>query len=589
MFVTRPCSTSVFECPCLFSYFGDNGHSAVRLSILSSGPALRFLRILTTTCFGQGRALWALILAALLLPVCVRPCHSQTAHGRDHLSDNISGTVLNSVTREPIGRALVYTLDQRSAAFTDEHGHFELILAVTADMSDPRARAQIHERLQAKKPGFVTEQGRYGSIDVAPDRDDAILSLVPEALIVGHVKFPSAEAADHVQVQLYRREVRNGFGQWAPQTSITTLADGEFRFADLEAGEYKVFTLETTEQDPLANVPNGPVFGFPPRFFAAARDFATADTIQLRAGETVTANIAPERQRYFDVRIPVIKPQVGPGTGLSVSVHAQGHRGPGFELGYDPDQNAIRGSLPNGSYTIEASSNEPDSATGTTAITVANGPVNGPPLALTPNVLIEYNVHQDFSAVESSPIPSPSVSVNLQEAEEFSEAGGGGVRYSTQSNLPALSGVRPGRYWVQVNPSSSDIYVASVSSGGKDLLASPLVVPFGASVPPIEITLGRGSGEIEIAGSFDGSRQTSIYCLPVSGNVSAGRETSGPYIKYSVGQLAPGDYRILAFDGPPQLEYRNPAAMHSYESKGQVVHLTSGQKAQVRLQAIESE
>ena len=386
MSVTRPCSTSVFECPCLFSYFGDNGQSAVWLSILSSGPALRFLRIFTTTCFGQGRALWALILAALLLPVCVRQCYSQTAHGRDHLSDNISGTVLNSVTREPIGRALVYTFDKRSAAFTDEHGHFELIVAMTADMSDTRARAQIHERLQAKKPGFVTEQGRYGSIDVAPDQDDAILSLVPEALIVGHVKFPSAEAADHVQVQLYRREARNGFGQWAPQTSITTLADGEFRFADLEAGEYKVFTLETTEQDPLANVPNGPVFGFPPRFFSAARDFATADTIQLKAGETVTANIAPDRQRYFDVRIPVIKPQVGPGAGLSVSVHAQGHRGPGFELGYDPDQNAIRGSLPNGSYIIEASSNDPDSATGTTAITVANGPVNGPPLALTPNV-----------------------------------------------------------------------------------------------------------------------------------------------------------------------------------------------------------
>src|SRR5664279_742898 len=39
---------------------------------------------------------------------------------------NISGTVMNSVTHEPIGHALVYTSDGVYAVFTDDHGHFEL-------------------------------------------------------------------------------------------------------------------------------------------------------------------------------------------------------------------------------------------------------------------------------------------------------------------------------------------------------------------------------------------------------------------------------------------------------------------------------
>jgi hypothetical protein len=370
------------------------------------------------------------------------------------------------------------------------------------------------------------------------------------------------------------------------------------------------------ERDPLAAVPNGPVYGFPPRFFAAARDFAAADTIQVKAGETVTANIAPERQRYYEIRIPVIRQQSGQATGFEVSVHSQGHRGPGFELGYDPDQNAIRGSLPNGSYSVEAASYEPNSGTGTTTITVANGPVNGPPLALTPNVSIEYNVHQDFGAAGSSGMTSPSVYVSLHSAEEFAQSRGGRWQYSSQGNSKVLTGVKPGRYWVQVNPTSSDIYVASVSSAGKDLLAFPLVVPFGASVPSIEITLGQGPGEIEISiegknsgleegvstaggeiiasrivtGPFDAGRQTSVYCIPVSGNVGAVREISGMHNgKYYVSQIPPGDYRILAFERPPQLEYRNPAAMRPYEGKGQTVHVASGQKSQVTVQLIKSE
>jgi hypothetical protein len=232
------------------------------------------------------------------------------------------------VTHEPIGRALVYSAGQRFAAFTDDHGHFERTLQAVEN-SNVRTQTNSRVFLQAKKPGFLGDPTQQRSTVVVPGQKDVTLSLVPEALIVGHVKFPSAEAADHVQVQLCRREVRDGFAQWTPLTNVTTRSDGEFRFADLPAGEYKLFTLETTEQDPLASIPNGPVFGFPPRFFAAARDFATADTIRVRAGETFIANIAPERQRYYDVRVPVMVPEPAD-VGLGVSVYAQGHRGPGF-------------------------------------------------------------------------------------------------------------------------------------------------------------------------------------------------------------------------------------------------------------------
>jgi len=561
---------------------------------------------------GQGRAFRHLVLAALLLPVCVRQCHSQTAQGGNYRSDTISGTVLNSVTHEPIGRALVYSADERYATFTDDHGHFELSMPEPPQSPEARWMGNGQPVLQAKKPGYLTDRGPHGSAVLGPNPKEATLSLVPEGLILGQVKFPSAEAADHAQVMLYRREVRDGFAQWTPLTQVRTRSDGEFRFAGLRAGEYKVFTLETVERDPLANVPNGPVFGFPPRFFAAARDFATADTIQVRAGETITANVAPERQRYYDVRVPIAGAEAGAPQGLQVSVHAQGHRGPGFALGYDPNQHAIRGSLPNGSYTIEAASYEPSAATGIASITVENAPVNAPPLTMTPNVSIEINVRQDTTAAGSLQVQL-SLYVTLQSAEEVSVERGSGETYQSQGNPLVLAGVSPGRYWVQVQPSQSGIYVASATSGPKDLLRAPLVVPFGASVPPIEITVRNDPAEIDATvdgkpfqyssvavggtigsvgrnGPLRAGGGLSVYCVPAGNDGSPAREFfSLPDGSFTLQQLTPGDFRILAFDTPQQLEYRNPAAMRIYETMGQVVHLTAGQKLQVQLQPIRNE
>ena len=538
--------------------------------------------------------------------------YTQAQTPDQHPGNSISGTVVNSVTHEPIGRALVYTVDNRYATFTDDHGHFELTPDEPTPSPDPGGQPNAQALLLVKKPGFLTIAGPRAGTSAVAGQKDLTLTLVPEALIVGQVKFPSAEAADRVRVQLYRREVGGGFARWEPVQQVGTRADGEYRFAELRAGEYKVFTLESTERDPLTAIPNGPVFGFPPRYFAAARDFASADTIQLHAGETIAAEIAPERLRYYDVRVPVVSTDPTPRQGLQVSVYAQGHRGPGFALGYDQNQHAIRGSLPNGTYAVEASSYGPAAATGMTTITVANGPVNSPPLTLAPNISIEVNVRQDSPAGENA-AGAQNVYVSLQSAEEYSVERGLGGNYQSQSNPPVLANVIPGRYWVQVQPTGSGMYIASVSASNKDLQRTPLVVPYGASMPPIEITVRYDGAEIDATldgkpfqynsvgvsgtvgsvgrrGRFAAATGPSVYCVPVGTEGGPAREFfSLPDGSVTLQQIAPGDYRILAFDSPTELEYRNPAAMRVYESKGQVVHLTAGQKLQLQLQPIKSE
>ncbi len=60
--------------------------------------------------------------------------------------------------------------------------------------------------------------------------------------------------------------------------------------------------------------------------------------------------------------------------------------------------------------------------------------------------------------------------------------------------------------------------------------------------------------------------------------------------KFTLTQVPPGAYRVLAFDHPQgELEYRNSEAMRAYDTRGQVVRLVAGQKENLRLHVISSE
>ena len=117
-------------------------------------------------------------------------------------TSNISGTVINSVTHEPIGHALVYSADGVYATFTDDHGHFELSLpemrvgatsssSSTVIVSSFGGQSSVDgSYLQAKRPGFLASPVTPIPSGTAPSREEVTLSLIPEGLIVGKVKVP---------------------------------------------------------------------------------------------------------------------------------------------------------------------------------------------------------------------------------------------------------------------------------------------------------------------------------------------------------------------------------------------------------------
>ena len=541
-------------------------------------------------------------------------------------TETVRGIVINSITHEPIGRALVSSPDSRFATMTDSQGRFEFSIAnIKATTSEGVATGVISSNapppivvgrtwlsmLTARKPGFITDPIE-GSQSPASPGQEITLPLVPEALIVGRVLLPSSDGETPIQLQLYKRQVQEGRAHWVLVGDTTARANGEFRFADLSPGMYKLFTLELLDRDPETFRRGAQLFGYPPIYFPGAQNFASATTIHLSAGKTFHADLAPVRQPYYPVKIPVSN--AVPGVPVGVNVLVQGHRGPGFSLGYDDRERTIQGMLPNGVYTLEATGYGPSTASGVVTTSVRDAAVEGPPMMLVANTSIPVNVRWELTSIDnrSSEVVKRGrgrfVNVRLEPAEDFGQQQGGFLRNPTnpKDDTLVIDGVAPGRYWVHLDSPLG--FPAAITSGGVDLLHHPLVVSAGGTAP-IEITmrddgaavegtiegastaLAGGSGTPVEENSLSGSFMPAfVYCIPLSD--STGRFAQTPAAQngeFNLPNLSAGTYRILAFRRPqPELEYEDPEAMRTYDSKGVIVRLVPGQKEHVRLPLISS-
>jgi hypothetical protein len=543
------------------------------------------------------------IFALAGLVLALSSAFGQAVQSQNPEEETVHGTVVNSVTHEPVGRALVVSSDRQLASLTDNEGHFALALDVDGKPLSGRFSAGA---LTARKPGFF-ENTYWGPVAAGKE---VTLALTPEALVIGRVLLPSSEAPDRLEVEIYRRQAVDGRTHWVSAGSTRTKSNGEFRFAELTAGSYKLLTRELLDRDPVDVHPGGQLFGYPPVYFPNATDFEGAETIQLAAGQTVQAALSLAEQPYYSVKVPVAHVSVG--TGITVSVSPEGHKGPGYSLGYNAN-GQIEGLLPNGTYTIEANSFAPIAATGLVTITVKGGAVEGPRLIMLPDRAIPVEVKEEFTSPEDGGStrynlrgskgnlkgPQRYLTVHLDSADDFEHPGGNPGHSSPGEGDDALQieNVRPGRYWVKVR--STRGYASSITAGGVDLRHEPLVVP---SSGPIEITMrddwAEVDGTVEGLASIFGAESPSssglfspeVYFVPQPDNPGEFRDARvAPDGRIDSAQVPPGLYRVLAFDRPQaDLEYYDPEVMRSYETQGQLIRLAPGQNEPLRLQMISS-
>lgn len=529
------------------------------------------------------------------------------------VTKTVRGRVVNQLTKEPIGRALVTTTGDEDAVMSDDRGQFEMkiteplplgLVPGVAGGTIGGGGIVASDGLTARKPGFLPMRRvvmvTFASESTAEEHADVTIPLVPEALIVGHVNVPGTEGEVQIQCELYRRQMMEGRETWQPAGSFMTWANGEFRFSELIAGTYKLITHEQMDRDSLVARPGAELFGYPPIYYPNTTDFSLASPIAVKAGETAQANLTVERRAYYPVQIPV-RNAASPG-GINVLIYPMGHWGPGWSLGYNPMEQAIVGILPDGSYTLEAEAMAQTGATGIANFAVRGAPLEGAPMHLVPNASVTVNVRTEFhhglgnlgsgNEGEAAGTRPVSIGVMLSPTEEFGRRGERGypatsVEGSGNRTL-LIDNVKPGRYSVSV---SGDGYVASIESGGSDLMKQPLVVGMGGGVAPIEVTLRDDGGEV--SGTVEGmnaegtpgktrdSSQFPFICLLPIAQGQRRQTLMLPAWNgtFQLMQVPPGDYLLLGYEEEQRdLPSGDEEFLKRMEGKGQRIHVEAGEK-----------
>ena len=502
--------------------------------------------------------------------------------------------VLNSVTHQPVARALVDTHD--NAVLTDNDGHFEFSL--------PEGMVQI----SVKRPGYGA-RGRASNhtIRVGPNMPSLTFTLTPEVLITGQVTLSTSDQADNIRVMAYRRRVVNGHQQWMMENTARTNSEGVFRIAGLRAGDYLVYTQPTRDgEGPESR--GAAIYGFPAVYYPGVADIASAGMLTLAAGQQGRADFVLTRQQFYHVTVAIADREGG----LNLQVHDRSGRQMGLPVRWNAEQGTAEVNLPNGSYYIEGRRRREDQLYGRVDFTVAGAPVSGLTMTLVPLHAISVTVRKTFTANTNTGglVPADGTSDNNQSAglnislipvdEFFGQMGGLGGLHPADGATDGsfeIENVTPGRYWVEASPFEG--YVSSINSGGVDLARDPLTVGAGGSSAPIEVTLRDDSGTIsaQLTGDPGGAtatatttgeqRQIYVYAIPLfpsSGSIRmSGMLGSG---QATISGLAPGSYRVIAFDAPQEIDFHTSDGLAKFSGMGATTTVEANGTANVQVEIV---
>lgn len=510
----------------------------------------------------------------------------------------VEGVVVNALTGAPIPRALVQlTSVFGKAALTGPNGEF-------AFDKVPQGAQQIIVR----KPGYFrpgeNEKRPLSPIrvDVGPDAEKITLKLVPEAVISGQVTGPDDEPLEGAMVEVLSYRMADGRQQLSPvRGNIRTDEDGGFRIAGLPPGRYYVAVKATNigrrvlgAQTPTNNETYPLVVYYP-----TATDAASAGEIDLHAGQQVEVPFSLKTQPGFKVAGVVKGPQNARVTSPLIVDDA------GQMLAYPDEFDPMSGtfefrSIPPGTYTIRAGGSDQDGHSFYSHRTIAvSRPVTDLKISILPGANIPVVVRTELSRPrqpshcrytmngeehESDCTDYAAARVELMSLDE--------VHTRFYSNpLPnsgplMVAGVTPGKYLAKATATFGG-YVQSFRCGAQDLLREPLTVPEGGPPCSLEVVVRDDYATVKLnVQTQNPQQQTTLLVFPDPALLPEPQLIINNAPNGYSAQLAPGNYKIYAFDAGEPVEYGNPDVLAKYASRAATVSVNANGVSSVNVELI---
>jgi protocatechuate 3,4-dioxygenase beta subunit len=533
-----------------------------------------------------------------------QPGNTQPTEPKDRCS--IEGQVMNSLTGEPVRKAHV-TLNGMGSpnsrgvagpltygAVTDAGGRF------TIQDIEPGSYFMVAER-----NGFTDGQsGRWGpghspttvTLNPGQHTSDIVFRLVPHGVITGRVLDEDGEPVQNVQVNVLRYRFFRGKRQLVPSGGSGTDDLGEYRIFGLEPGKYYLSANYRRWNMMMAQdrTPGGaPEEGYAPTYFPGTTDPAGAVAIEVSAGAMLGGTDLTLRK----IRTVRIRGRVANATGGGLPSHtmlrlmprnsafggffpqafteALRNRGGTFEF---------RGVAP-GAYMVWPQwSDEGQGYSSMQPVDVGNNNLDDVTVLLSRGVELKGQVRSEGPG----DVSLGNLVIGLEPKEMVQRR----VVKTNDDGSFAIQNVPADHYWVNVYGFPPAYYLKSVRMGDADSLESGLDTTQGAA-GTLEITIGGNGGQIE--GSAADSKQK-----PASGAVvalvpdaprrerlmlfkTAATDTTG---HFSITGIAPGEYKLFAWEQIEEGAYQDPEFLKVYENQGQAVTIREGSRETAPLKVI---
>lgn len=517
---------------------------------------------------------------------------------------SISGTVVNSVTGEPIKGALVVLtgfvntpnagpVDVRvrrpdpinKTVFAGPSGEFHFD-GLPGAVYTPTA----------SKPGFIAGSAT-DPIQLEGSLSNLRLALDPLGAIQVTIRDQFGDPVSGSTVLALRRQVLQGFRSVTQDRTATTDDRGMARFWNLVPGNYYVLAAGK----PGAIVPYAgtarPVYdaweSYAPTYAGGGTELASAQPISIRAGTNAEVLAAVRLEPAVKIRgkLNGFDPKqlatfeltrgLEPGISRRTSVNAS------------TGQFEIQDVLP-GNYLLRVSQPGASGSGGTLGeapVTVGARDLQDVAMTLSPGSTVRASIPQP------TPLERTDGHVDLRSCQ---------VRLATASAPHALrtlvgadasvtlKDVAAGVYEVVVECLGG--YPTSVQAGTQDLLANPrLVVQPGVDPPTIQVSATAGGGMIDGTVKTESKdwrgAQIGVLVVPSSGTKASVRFTNA-FLDVSTGgshffanALPPGDYTVFAFEPKAEVPFREPDFVNGL-SGGTRVHVDTDANVEITLEKV---
>jgi hypothetical protein len=537
-----------------------------------------------------------------ILLICCLLSATAAAQQPDNRRFRVEGLVVESATGQPLPQVKVEILYYvgRETVFTGVDGTFSFngIPVGEAHITVAKTGYLVPGKTLVETLGGLLSN----RIEVGPDTGKVVLKLERGgAIISGRVTGKDGQPLPGATIHALGRTIINGWRTLMPGKVSVTDKDGNF-IGTLPPGRYylSVSTDVLRSDKVLGAQTPAPSETYPALvYYPGVADLAAAKPLDVAAGQRIEVQFALSMVPAYTVAGNVMAPSEWyrcPWIFDSLELHQLSFNGDVATL-CDEESGAFRFSpLPAGTYILRLLS--PSMETFTQKITVTN---NVTDLKFYPNSFpdIEVVVRTEFSKTPATPVCTREQQrIRVQSCLGIwlhliaLDDGPAGLNAGQES---LLKSVAPGKYRVQTGLTYSayvhGAYVQSMRSGSLDLFHEVLTVPEQGTVVPIEIVLRDDSAKLKVTVSAKMPAQEAHIVafrdgtlLPVFWAPSGhpGKEISLP-------PLAPGTYRLFAFDYLDGLEYKNLEALAKYASKATTVTLSANENLSLTVNLIHNE